>query len=1372
MDCQGWGAGANGTGGLHNSRAGDGGGGGAYAEETTLAVTPGNVYNFTIGAANSGTSTSFPGDSVTVTAHAATSSSGGTAGSNTIAKAGGQGGGGSTGTGNRGGGGGGGSGGASGAGGAGSTGGTSVGGTGGTAGSGGGAAGGNGGGPGNAGSAGGSPGAGGGGGGSTSTLNGSAGSGNGGQITLIYSAPAAGTATLTGVGTLTAQGGPAGDATLAGVGTLSAVRAGAGNATLAGAGTLTAGATQAVTATLTGVGTLSAAGGLPAPACVNQWAADFVQPPSFGTTPPRLQSLVVSLTPASSVGGGSGTPTAGNWLFCLTGWNQDGLPASTVADADDIHSFWRPGDETTSTWAVSSQAGDSRCSIWYTPNLASAPGNVYVAPDGVQAGQACLIVEIAGLGPWDTVTGVGTNYSAAATSLGLSLSAPGVQAFTIACVCGDTTAVTQAFAPASWTALSAVSVTNGSDNTCDAVLTSAFLPSTSGSISVTGTASAASDLSGVILQVRVTGSSPIPAANNPAWPYLKFEAALGGGFQTPPDQLTWTDLSSRLWSWDETTGIQYQLGSIQATNLEMELDNFDAHLSSDNPSSPYYPDLVTGTPLRIRAALGVIGGVTVNRWYVISRNMQEWPQQIDPAYRRYITGTGTDIWSVLSASGPSPYRGEVYQDSPYAWWPMDDQPLTGGVLPASLRNSAQGNTNVLNVVLSPNGATAQNQYGVNGNAVTAPTLLPSIAGEAFAANAGWMYGDPQSGPASYQTSNPVTSNPGSASWQASGQLGNTGSYGFVLICNDTGFPPLSAGVTVEGWFNYQFFGGSASATTGAGQVDIVICQQPYTALTLWELATGSNPVAILQLDLSGHLNFITYSGATPTSHSIYTASDMRSDSWWHIAVTMTATAWTVYVNGGVTAVVSGTAAGMTSAWTWLIANGDLGASGGSSAGTGLVHGGNASFSHLAVYPSRLPAWRILARYCAAMTAFGIVPAPQAVAVTLSPGSAASNTTFAPDGSIDTGTYSGGFGSATVTYSAVATSVVGGFSSGPSAWATTVNYTLNTWAWVGWNGAAAQFNVYTATGHGTETLAAVVAGAGDSFSSGYGAGASGAGKCQVSGGTGASPPASASALGDTVAQRLERILGYGQATYPGRCIDPAPLPVQAATDIGGQQTGQNLENIAQSDGGLMFIDNLGNLTYWQKSHLAAQYASPVWTITPQSPPTPGATLTAYPYYREGYRWLADPQRVWNAILITPFSPDGASLADITPSNATSANASQAQYGAQPRQVNSYLQSATGQQSQADWILSNFGQVQIRVDNLRIDAAAYPAAWPLVLGINVGDVVTVQNWQIGGGGITGTFRISNVKRVIRFGDDREPAEASVVLQADFEPSSYWS
>ena len=269
------------------------------------------------------------------------------------------------------------------------------------------------------------------------------------------------------------------------------------------------------------------------PRVVNQWSGTFNQPVTFGNTPPALESVVIALNSSSAVGFGSGTPTAGNWLFCIAGWNQQNTPgAVTVGVNDDIHSWWRPNQP-------SFYNASTRTTIWYTPNIASAPQYVYVAPSGQYNGMSVLIVEIAGIGPWDTVTGTNSNYAGGATGLTLALGVPSGTAFTIAGVCGDNDSATQAFAPSGWTALSTVTATDGSDHLCDAVLTSAVLPATSGAISVSASSVSATDLSGFMLQVLQNAPSPIPAGHNPNWPYLFFEAGFGAGFRDPagPDHL-------------------------------------------------------------------------------------------------------------------------------------------------------------------------------------------------------------------------------------------------------------------------------------------------------------------------------------------------------------------------------------------------------------------------------------------------------------------------------------------------------------------------------------------------------------------------------------------------------------------------------------------------------------------------------------------------------------------------------------------------------------------------------------------------------------------------------------------------------------------
>jgi hypothetical protein len=1536
VDLQAWGEGGSGANGFANHHAGGGGGGGAYAEEPALALTVNTVYSFTIGSGGTGTNTSFAGNSVTVTANAGGNNggtqnqlgaSGGAAGSNTIAKAGGAGAGGQSGTGGQPGGGGGGSAGSGG------NGGNASGTLGGSAGSGGGASGGNGGSNGT-GSNGNAPGGAGGGGGSTSSFGNGGGSGAAGQISITYTATTAGTAALGGVGTLTATGTAANPGTPI-TGTISPGQtwlrrfarwrhpAPPGNQV------------QTITGTtaLSGTGTLSAFGGVPAPSVVNQWADGYGQGTTFTSITSALQSVVVGLSPMNSVGPGSGVPTAGNWLFTIVSWTQNPLISNVhVGVGDDIHSWWRE-------FPAAGSGGLTRTSISYTPNIARSVSSVYVAPDMEIAAINVLVIEVAGLNPWDTVAGTGLNYSAGATSLGLSIGAPAQASFFLAGIGGDNTAAGQVFAPGGWTTLATQTQTNGSNHLADNILTSAFLPSSSSSQSVTGTASSAENLSGFALAVYTSGQSPVPAGSNPNWPYVICEAGFGAGYNTPDSEITWTDISARLWHWNETTGIQFQLGELQSTQLEMEMDNNDGALSPSNVGSPYYsnalnanmsfqsgtspwagngnaaiaqstafafasappgvakysmqvtPDGVTafpgaiseqvtisgstaytasawfyspggyatgaqvafawytsggafisfstssavaltagtwtqvsvtgtspsnagktalilqlsgtpsaapfyvaeaaftagssvvstgrvtsGTPVRIRFALGTVGGVAYNRWYVIQRNATQWGEQLTEVRRRYCPVSGTDLWAALSSTPPTFYRSEVYEDAPYAWFPCDDQPGTSGVLPTQLANAAIGNVNTLSVVLSPNGGAAQAVLNANG-ASGSQFIPPSMAIYTAGALAGWMFGDPQTSPAALESGNPVTATPGSAAWQSSGQVGSTGSYGWFLSCRDTGFPPLSGGITVEGWFNYPFRL-SGTALTPSGGAPAPVQQQPLCPLTVLELATDSAPVAVLQLDNSGHLNLITYNGGTGTSNVIYSGSDLRSNNWFMVSMTLTTTAWTVYVNGGATAQVSGTATGMTSAWTYLIANADMGSGGGGSTG-GIAHGGNVSVSHLAVYPYALPYYRIMDHYFAAITAFGQLPAPTGVTITWTPpvfpsaGSGGTSTAYAPDGTsgANFGAINGVGASAIVVAKAP-----GGITSGPSAWVagsaqvdipSTSVFTEN--LFVSFLGLAPSFGIYTASQVGSDLNASTVCGSGDSYSSGYGGSATGIGVCHTASGDGSAYPASPTAIGDSVGERIERLMRAGRCASPNRCIDQSPLLVQAPGAAGGgQQVSVSIQAMAQSDSGLLYVDNLNHLTYWMKTHLASQYSSPVWQL--------GPSAGKIPYYQE-IQWITDPHRVFNVITISPVSPTGAQLPLITPQNATAVNRSQIRHGAQPLQITSWLQSTSEMQSQANWLFSNFGQPQRRIENLKVDAAAYPPAFGFVVGVNIGDIVTVEDWQVGGGGNVSTYRVTELTRRISGGGrtdtgDQADQIAEVVLTCDFEPSSWWS
>ena len=1234
---------------------------------------------------------------------------------------------------------------------------------------------------------------------------------------------------------------------------------------------------------------------------VNQWAGTFARPASLGPVPPALQSLVVALTPANSVGRGTGTPSSGNWLFCITGWNQGGgLPAVTAGDCDDVHSFWRPGNVTTSQWAVSPSAGATRTNVWYTANLARAPGDVFAAPSGVTAGMACLVIEVSGLGPWDVVTGIAAAYAAAATNLTLALPAPGNASFTLAAATGDLSTAGQSLAPAGWTTLATVTATDGSDHVCDTVLTSAVLPSTSTAVSVNATASSATDLSGVIIAVQIGAPSPIPAGANPAWPgRFVVEMAFNGGFETPQDQLQWTVVTDnawqpgqgikRVWGLSDDTGVPYMLGQLQSGTGSWQLDNFDGALSPARvgPSGPWsftieggggpildeagnpildeagnpildegavpaspafftvttaqaasvsagqaftdvqnpgtlfvvssvgaasggYVDVqfspapangvtagdvvtqinpVTGVPVRLRAALGTVttrdSTVTYNRWYVLARHALKWPEQRNPALRNFVPLAVSDIWAAASLPAcPTPYRGEVAQDNPYAQWTCDDQPGTANVLPTSLLNSAPGNSNRLAIVAPPAGTLAQ-QVDTTG---AQTTLATSCGLYQVAASSGWMPGDPPSGlsAAAAATGNPVTASPGSAAWQASGQYGTSGSHGWVLLCNDPGFPPLASGITVEGWFNYTWAGSAAGFLIDFPPNVFTFYNwqgQPVGPLTLITLATSSHPVAVLQLDGNGHLNLITYAGSSGTSHSVYSASDLRALTWFKVKMDLTTTTWAVSINGGQTAAVSGTAAGMTSAWTWFAANGDFGSGGGSATGAGLVHSGNVQISHLAVYPQILPAYRERAHYWAAITGHGQIPAPTGTQFATAVNAVAQDqgpVNYTPDGASSGGSYGttgGGSGVAAYTLAAIIVAEAGGYTSGPSAWAITNGAGQNISGddpphytgpsiYISWSGVAPAFGVYTSGQVATEANAATVVSNADSFFAGYGSGASGIGPGQTAAGTGAAYPTAASAIGDTVAQRVERVLGYAGITRPLRGIDPAAsLLVQAAGDVGGQQAGASMQNMVNSDNGLMYIGTDSAQRYRSRARLAADVAAgPVWFVgmnVPTSQPF-GLPIT-YPN---------DPQRIYTDITVTPYSPSGASLPVIVPSNAAAVKAAQLQSGARPLNVVSYLQSSAEQQSQANWLFATYGQNARRAEKVTIDAASHPAAWALFLGANVSDIAQLFDAPIGAPSTTGQFRVTKAERNLSFGANQLGVKATITLTLDPLPASYWT
>jgi hypothetical protein len=1327
-----WGAG--GGGGAKSSGGAGAGGGGEYAAQI-VATTPGDTYSVTVGAGGAGSTTLgsagsaggnslFPGDSVTVTAH------GGSAGAGTTSA--GAGGTGSSATAHY------------------------------------------------SGGSGGTGASGGGGGGGSSAAAGSAGNAGGNATSSVAGA---GGVALTGGGPGAAGGAsgqPGGLTPLSGPGGGGGGGDGAaGGSGFAGRVTLTwAVASIQCTSSFT-------ASQFAAPQVVNQWCDTTPHNPVFGPSLPLNASTVVALDPESSVGDGTGVPTAGNWLFTVIGWHAAQSPV-TINCGDDVRSWWRPQ-------APSDASGGSRTTIWYTPNVIRPPGYVYVAPNGYAPGFSVLVVEVAGLGDWD-LTLASAGSAPAATSLDMycpagtisdtytagvlspvlhPISDTGAAAtpqvtFFLAAACGDSVAAQTALEPYGWTSLATVTCNNGTDASSDAVLTAACTISTSGQ-NITATAVGAENLSGMIIAAVIDAPSPVPVVRNTVWPYVIAEAAFGSGMQTPPDQMVWTNIQSpqgghRMRSWSETTGIQYELDQLEASETEIALDNPDGYLSPSNPGSPYYPWITPGTPIRLRCV-----PPNGNRWHIIQRNMERWPQSWEKTFRGISNATGTDLWSTANRYVPACYRAEVLADSPGWWWPCDDSGVNQAT---SLVNAAPASDTALDIVVSPNGIGSYGPYNGAGG------VFAYVAIQQFAQQSGWMYGDSLS-----------------AAWQQTGSGVST--CGRYLSANDT-FPSLADGATIEIWWQPALANAGYSIPPAIPEVPLPqgYTGQPMTGreltftgvavapLTIWEAANEDGPLAMLWLDNHSQLTFTTWSGGVASStviYSIYPENYLWDGAWMGVTVTMTQDSWTVYVNGGVIATVSGTA-GMPANWDWVFyggattaATGNTGAPPTASTITGIPC---AAWSHLAIYPGVLPAARVMAHFLAAYSAFGQLPAPTVACQFF--GNAAGGPTYYPDGNaylnipffnlIGAGSSFYSHGVDRSVLACYVTATAGDLTSAVSQPESVNLFTISEGAqtgeaWLSATGLAPAYSFWVGNTGGGEQL--------------LGSGILPYIYCTSYAPPDAPvPPAEASALGDSVQNRIERLLWSGGVTSPQRCIDPADLACVAELDTAGQSCGDNISNIVQSDDGLMYVDTCGNLCYFSRPHLAAQ--SPAWHLGPlvdygQVPYLPDVTFDT------------DPQRVYNDIAITQYdvtSVPAGEAGSATGSGEThgglvfgpaaqyaaAVDESLSQYGDCQLQFTSYLQDTSQIQDQASWVFATYGTPRQRVTSLTVDAAAMAGvagAWEYVLSVNPGDVVQITQWMPGQQAFTGIWRITQVKRKLNFA----AGTASATVLADWCPPWWW-
>ncbi len=587
-----------------------------------------------------------------------------------------------------------------------------------------------------------------------------------------------------------------------------------------------------------------------APADVNivgEWSATAALPSGYAVPPPAAQSLAV---PVANTGLG------GNWMFALCSWRTPPGALTTVAVGDDAHNaspganIWEPLGNPNGTSPLS---GNTAASVWYCRGAFPAQ-NVYAAPNGPVTAMAVLVLEVSGLGPWATLAALSTGYAGSATTgPAASPAAPAAQALVFTVLAGDDDAATVTGPGAGWTGLSPVTATNGTDHTADCVLSSAYQV-TMLAPAASWSSSASQDLAEVITGVLVTGAAPTAPSQN--WPYMQTLAGFGAGAQTPWDQIAWTDLTPRQLAGSAQRGKQYELDSIQAGTVNLSLANNDGALTEGNSASPYFPDVKVYTPARRLATWPPPPAQNARTYSVWRGFIERWPQSLTPARYQMSNAVATDVYSLLTPLMRTLAQAEILADQPYAYWPLNDP--AGASYAANL---AAGNSQGLQVV--------QSKYGAGGATAT------------FGVSVDYLAGDPSC-----------------TGWQQA-SVPSGGTQGWALYYQDPSLPSLSGGVTVEGEFTLD-----PSQPTGIN-LTLLAARNSQGLMIQARANTSGQLVVDVRDKLTGAL----------TSTTVSTASLLTGVTY-HVALAFTQTSWTCWLDGGAVRTTTGACNLANTGW-WL-----------------------------------------------------------------------------------------------------------------------------------------------------------------------------------------------------------------------------------------------------------------------------------------------------------------------------------------------------------------------------------------------------------------------------------------------------------------------
>lgn len=557
------------------------------------------------------------------------------------------------------------------------------------------------------------------------------------------------------------------------------------------------------------------------------WQAQAPQSYWYGTTPVALNHQNVP----------------GNWLFVAVTWGKTNDSSTPIAFvSDDAHNVYQQ---------VSFSGSGPYLQVFAVPNAQPA-GTVYVATNCYVRDLHVQVLEVQGLSSAYAVDTVKTNTGTGGTSFSVSYTASTadfVVSFAMANTTGGAAAVPDSSQGAAIERLqpqiqSSLGLAASSTGTGNGWSVSAGAHTASWSAS----RGAFTNWTAAVAAFKTTGTPVYHATGNPAWPQIQVRAFFGfpTGAPTAP-MTTYTDLSSRFLGLSGQRGRSFELDELNAADMVLTLDNADGYLSPGNTASPYYPNCDLVTPLQV---LATWQGRTYFLFYGYINSI---PESFDFQRGQVKIDLSDDFTKLPQVLLQSAMIADCLYDKPSHLWPLNESQATfasnwSGVTSSTLVqvNAPSGGGSTQNTPSTGFGAT-NTLAGTQDSCWGEYATISTSAGT-------WVHGTCLADRADYNI-------------------------------------PWSGSTTVEVWAQIQ--NNSTTVQTGATIFSLLsdkgaLAGGMFLKLVAVNINTTGNPQTVLSC---GH--------ATTGSEGMHTwrTKNVFDNAWHHYAVTVNGTLCTLFVDG-------------------------------------------------------------------------------------------------------------------------------------------------------------------------------------------------------------------------------------------------------------------------------------------------------------------------------------------------------------------------------------------------------------------------------------------------------------------------------------------